>query len=75
MYDDNFTAYLDACTLVQRKHPEWRWGQTLFNVLYEMRPDLSEMYRGEQLDPFYNDRIIDAFLESVEANWNDDFGG
>ncbi len=33
--------------------PEWRWGQTCFNVLYRVRPDLSEQIRGHfPRDPF-----------------------
>lgn len=39
--------------LTQRDNPSWRWGQTLFNVLEQVRPDLSEQIRGTDLDPFY----------------------
>lgn len=30
-----------------------RYGQRLFNVLYEIRPDISERLRATRLDPFY----------------------
>ena len=73
-YEDNFTAFLFAAQMEQRRRPEWRWGQTLFNVLHEMRPDLSMAVAATDLDPFY-DQHIDQFLTWAEANWNDDFGG
>src|ERR1041385_2126541 len=48
----------------------WRMGQTYFNVLYEMRPDLSERIRSTPIDPFYQDVYIPAFLTFVAENWN-----
>lgn len=48
----------------------WRLGQTYFNVLCELRPDLSERIRTTDLDPFYRDQIIPEFLNWVGEQWN-----
>ncbi len=58
----------------QIMHPEWRAGQTLFNVLYEHRPDLAEQIRGTQFDPFHcrtalQDTYTNA-LSLIQHNWN-----
>lgn len=47
----------------------WRKGQFAFNKLAQLRPDLSEQIRGSKLDPFYDDDVLPAFFEWVEANW------
>lgn len=49
--------YIDEVTRVGIEHPEWRRGQTYFNVLHQMRPSLANKIRGTNLDPFYTDRI------------------
>ena len=58
-------------TLVRKnrvKYPEWRYGQNLFNSLFELDPDLANSIRGTSLDPFYiddsKDKKVDEFL-----NW------
>jgi hypothetical protein len=51
-----------------------RYGQAMFNHLYEVRPDLSEQVRGQDTDPFYVERLSqprwDRFVTFLEANWN-----
>ncbi len=46
----------------QRKYPEWREGQTWFNVLYEQHPEIADDIRGTILDPFYNDENLPRFF-------------
>ena len=36
-------------------HPYIRQGQAMFNILYEMYPELAEQIRGTDLDPFHFD--------------------
>lgn len=52
---------------------EWRYGQTLFNVLYRTRPDLTEQIRATPLDPFYaegiNGDVVKSAIVWIEANW------
>jgi len=50
----------------------WRLGQTYFNVLDGLRPDLANAVRSTPADPFYDDARIDDFLVFVQVNWNAD---
>ena len=47
----------------------WREGQTYVNVLAQVRPDLSAKVLDLQIDPFYQDEHIPAFLQYVHDNW------
>jgi hypothetical protein len=64
----NLQGYFVAVAKAQAKYPQWRFGQALFNVLAEARPDLSEPIRGTKLDPFHGINV-DGFLEYVEREW------
>jgi hypothetical protein len=64
-----FTEYLEEVRLEQELHPEWRRGQTYFNVLYDHRPDLSERVRATPIDPFYSDKNLHDFLAWLGVNW------
>lgn len=60
-----------ASRYVESKGNE-RYGQAAFNVLAEIRPDLSEQIRGTALDPFYwldGDSRLVLFFEWVDDNW------
>lgn len=50
-----------------------RYGQAFFNVLAEKRPDISEVIRGTELDPFYqkpDDAVFwKSFTQYIIANW------
>jgi hypothetical protein len=51
----------------QQAHPEWRMGQTMFNVAWQ-EPELRERtdaLRGGSVDPFHDDNRCDAFLDAV----------
>lgn len=56
-----------ACQL----NPRWRLGQVAFNVLWEVRPDLSEQVRATPLDPFHNRATLQEFYEWVKRHWDD----
>lgn len=70
-YDD----YLEAVIINQMRHMNWRLGQTAFNVLSRVRPDIAENVRGSSLDPFYADHMqfgyekVANFLAHVRENW------
>ena len=55
--EDSFNlCYSEYVILVLREmkqHPEYRYGQALFNVLYGYKMDWAEEIRGTDLDPFY----------------------
>ena len=42
-----------------------RKGQTFFNVLREMEPELADRIAGTADDPFYNDGKLPGFLLRV----------
>lgn len=65
-----YADYLEAVGLTQAGLPNWRSGQTHFNVLCDMRPDLSERVRATELDPFHLDSRLPQFLAFLEAEWN-----
>jgi hypothetical protein len=48
--------------LCQKDDGRLRHGQTLFNALYGLRPDLADSVRGSGLDPFYQDAKVEGFL-------------
>ena len=66
-----YDGYLNLVDRTNKEHPEWRYGQTLFNILHRVRPDLSEKIRGSKLDPFYKYTYneIHPFLRYVQENW------
>lgn len=49
----------------------WRLGQSYFNVLSELRPDLSEQLRGTKLDPFHIDSVLPLFNVWLLDHWNE----
>lgn len=65
-----FEEYLRKVCSEKSKHPEWRLGQTYYNVLHEVRPDIAIDVNGViWKDPYYNDQYIPRFLEYVESIW------
>ena len=50
-----YREYMQAVCAARREYPEWRYGQTLYNVLNAYRPDLTAKIDGSWLDPFYKD--------------------
>lgn len=50
---------------------EWRAGQYAFNLLWKVRPDITELLRGSDFDPFHKDANLPAFYSFVMRHWND----
>lgn len=48
----------------------WRVGQFYFNALNYVRPDLAKEVRATELDPFYDDERIPAFMEALASMWS-----
>jgi hypothetical protein len=65
----DFEEYLREVAERQRRHPEWRAGQTYFNVLYEVAPYLADQLRGTTLDPYHRDSMIPLFLDELRVRW------
>lgn len=60
---------MTAVEEARKQYPRWRSGQTYFNVLADVRPDLSEELRASALDPFHGDDRIPMFLNWLRRNW------
>lgn len=50
-----------------RQNPNWRFGQTVFNVCHKMYPECVNMLRATEYDCFYDNRKVAVFLDKV---WN-----
>jgi hypothetical protein len=46
---------------IQQKFPDWRWGQTLFNVLYRHYPGIANEIRATEYDCFHVDERVPEF--------------
>lgn len=60
--------YNELLTLVettQKEHPQWRYGQTMFNVLTTFAPGIAEIIRGSEIDMFYNDDVVEEFKKAI----------
>lgn len=62
-----------AVTDYREKYPEQRAGQALFNVLHDVRPDISEAIRGTSMDPFHAPSTAHpsytAAVRYIESKW------
>lgn len=66
-------SFNDFMSYVQReagRNKDWRAGQTYFNLLHDVRPDLANQIRATRMDPFHDDSRIPGFLTWLEINWN-----
>ena len=64
---DNFelVEYVKMVENIQEDQKNWRKGQTYFNVLWDMYPELADSLRGTEYDPFYRDDVVDKFLKFI----------
>jgi hypothetical protein len=66
LYDANTTYY---------EHPfNWRYGQTIMNVLYLYWPEKYMQILKTDDDCFFNDEIVETLLTKLEKEWPDDDG-
>lgn len=68
-----FYEYIAAVTKRLRVYNLERAGQAYMNELGLYRPDLYNKVMdaefGSNVDPFYNDKNLNRFLEFVGTNW------
>lgn len=65
----SFQEFLNKVIHAKREHPEWRLGQTYFNVLHDCNPKLANRIRGGAVDPFYKDELVPKFIDFVHERW------
>jgi len=68
----SFAEYLQTVQKAQaaNRNKTLRRGQIHFNVLCDLHPTLAESVRGSDLDPFYRDDLVPAFLEHIQKAWS-----
>lgn len=55
----------------RKEYPRWRKGQTMFNVLLDLRPDIAERIRSTELDPFHRDEVVPKLLDWLKEQLTD----
>jgi hypothetical protein len=60
-----FAQYLEPVDVAMREHHGLRKGQTFFDILREMEPELADRLTGTADDPFYNGGKLAGFLLRV----------
>lgn len=65
----NYSEFVQTYQRALNENPEWRPGQTLFNVLHRARPELAEEIRGTWRDPFYDDSRTTKCWEYLAVMW------
>lgn len=58
-----YDMVLTAARVTLSNHPEWRWGQAVFNVMYDIFPSVANQIRGKSIDMFYKDENVEKFKE------------
>ena len=44
---------------------QWRWGQSIFNALAALHPEVAETVRDTKVDPFHIDKNVDVCLKFI----------
>lgn len=65
-----YAEFLQEAAKTALLHKEWRWGQTLYNVLHIAHPNLTAyLLCDPDIDPYYDDGKVPAFLDWLERTW------
>lgn len=64
----DFPALEARARELRRQNPNYRWGQALFNALYDINPELADHVRGTGADPFYDNSKINHFYYYLQLN-------
>lgn len=48
---------------------EWRYGQTIMNILANVWPDKHKELVATNADCFYDDRMVEFTLDKLEKEW------
>ena len=60
---------LEASSFFIKNKDTMRRGEAYWNYLFQTRIDLTNNMLGTRLDPTYDDRRLEEFLEYVKRNW------
>jgi hypothetical protein len=66
-------TYVEFMERVDKYHKQfqesWRYGQTYFNVLSSVRPNVAEQLRNTLHDPFHKDAVPEDTHKFVKTIW------
>lgn len=66
----SFSDFLRKVDTVYLDHSfEWRYGQTVMNVLADVWPDKYRELVATENDCFYDDRMVELTLSKLEKEW------
>lgn len=61
-----FEAFQRLLNMFRRYAPDQRYGQAIWNLMYNLAPDVVRKYAGTPIDCFYKDSNIEVFLEAMK---------
>lgn len=64
----SFSDYICASAQYYQENDE-RMGQSYFNALSVIRPDIAEKIQGTNCDAFYDNDLLPAMLAEVYKRW------
>jgi len=68
--DDTFLSHQAARSRGKIKiENQWRYGQTIMNVLWEIWPEKYQEIKGSDFDCFYNNATVQSTLDKLEKEW------
>ena len=62
----NRDLFYQTVHLHREAYPEWRYGQTVFNVMRLMHPTAADYYLATGVDPYYNNSAAQMFIDECE---------
>ena len=68
--DDTFLSHQAARSRAKIKESnQWRYGQTVMNVLWDVWPEKYREIKDSDFGCFYNDSIVESTLNKLEKEW------
>jgi hypothetical protein len=68
--DDTFLSHQAARSNGKIKaENQWRYGQTVMNVLWEVWPNKYTEIKGSDIDCFYDNSNVQFTLDKLEKEW------
>lgn len=68
---ETFSHFLMEVAHVYHASLDYRFGQTCYNVLFNLDPDLATSITGTPIDPFHDDEKVPEFLKRVRDEWSE----
>ena len=66
--DDTFWSYQASRGKVSAAN-QWRYGQTLMNVLWDVWPEKYNEIRDSDINCFYSNNTVNMVINKLETEW------